>query len=154
MLAKIFVEKIWFRALMHLLYWILAWFFLNLLFGYGELWNRLSLCYSFVILLITAGATYWIIGYLIPRYLFTGRYGLFLIYLLFTIIVSLDLELITVMVGVADIAQLENALTVVDDLEQAPLAIRVPDLVERIALAGISDALEASAIRRFFFHHR
>ena len=97
MLAKIFVEKIWFRALMHLLYWILAWFFLNLLFGYGELWNRLSLWYSFVILLITAGVTYWIILFLVPRYLFKSRYGLFLIYLLFTIIVSLDLELITVM---------------------------------------------------------
>jgi len=96
-LAKIFVEEIWFRVLMHFLYWILAWFFLNLIFGYGELWNRLSLYYSFVILLITAGVTYWIIGYLIPQYLFKGRYGLFLIYLLFTIIVSLDLELITVM---------------------------------------------------------
>jgi sensor histidine kinase YesM len=82
---------------MHFLYWILAWFFLNLLFGYGELWNRVSLIFSFTILLITAGVTYWIIGYLIPRYLLKGRYGLFIIYLIFTIICSLDLELITVM---------------------------------------------------------
>lgn len=87
----------WFRLLSHLLYWVLAWFFLNLLFGFGELLNRLSMYYSFAVLLITAGATYWIIGFLVPRYLFKGRYGLFLIYLLFTIIVSLDLELITVM---------------------------------------------------------
>lgn len=90
-------QKIWFRIGMHLLYWILAWLFLNLLFGYGELLNRLNIYYSFVILLITAGVTYWIIEYLIPRYLLKGRYGLFIIYLLFTIIVSLDLELITVM---------------------------------------------------------
>ncbi len=96
-LVMIYAKKRWFRVTMHLLYWVLAWFFLNLLFGYGELLNRVSLYYSFVILLITAAATYWIIGYLIPRYLFKGRYGLFLIYLLFTMIVSLDLELITVM---------------------------------------------------------
>lgn len=90
-------QKIWFRIGIHLLYWILAWLFLNLIFGYGELLNRLNIYYSFVILLITAGVTYWIIGYLIPRYLLKGRYVLFIIYLLFTIIVSLDLELITVM---------------------------------------------------------
>jgi len=96
-LTRIYEQKKWFRVLLHLIYWILAWFFLNLLFGYGEILNRLSMYYSFVILLITAGATYWIIWYLIPRYLFNARYGLFLIYMLFTIIVSLDLELITVM---------------------------------------------------------
>lgn len=96
-LTGIYARKKWFRVLSHLLYWILAWFFLNLLFGFGELLNRLSMYYSFAVLLITAGATYWIIGYLVPRYLFKGRYGLFLIYLVFTIIVSLDLELITVM---------------------------------------------------------
>jgi len=96
-LTRIYVRKKWLKVLSHLVYWIFAWFFLNLLFGYGELLNRLSMYYSLVILLITAGVTYWITGYLIPRYLLKGRYGLFLIYLLFTIIVSLDLELITVM---------------------------------------------------------
>jgi sensor histidine kinase YesM len=96
-LTRIYSRKKWFRVLSHLVYWILAWFFLNLLFGYGELMNRLSIYYSFVILLVTAAVTYWITGYLVPRYLLKGRYGLFLIYLLFTIIVSLDLELITVM---------------------------------------------------------
>jgi len=96
-LAVTYLKKRGSRAVLHFIYWILAWFFLNLLFGYGELLNRLSVYYSFVILLITAGVTYLIIGYLIPRFLFKGRYGLFLIYLLFTIIVSLDLELITVM---------------------------------------------------------
>ena len=96
-LTRIYVRNKWFRVLSHLVYWIFAWFFLNLLFGYGELLNRLSIYYSFVILLITAVVTYWITGYLVPRYLLRGRYGLFLIYLLFTIIVSLDLELTTVM---------------------------------------------------------
>jgi sensor histidine kinase YesM len=96
-LTRIYARKKWFKVLSHLVYWILAWFFLNLLFGYGEVLNKLSMYYSFIILLITAGVTYWITGYLVPRYLFKGRYGLFLIYLLFTIIVSLDLELITVM---------------------------------------------------------
>jgi sensor histidine kinase YesM len=96
-LADRYAEKRGIKVLLHLIYWVLAWFFLNLFFGYGELLNRYSMYYSFIILLITAGAAYWIIQYLIPRYLFNGRYGLFIIYLVFTIIVSLDLELITVM---------------------------------------------------------
>jgi sensor histidine kinase YesM len=95
-LAIIYAEKKWFKILLHLVYWILAWFFLNLFFGYGELLNRFSMYYSLFILLITAGVTYWTVYYLIPRYLFKGKYGLFIIYLIFTIIVSLDLELITV----------------------------------------------------------
>lgn len=96
-LADKYAENPGFRVLLHLAYWILAWFFLNLFFGYGELLNRYSMYYSLIILLITAGVAYWIVLYLIPRYLFKGRYGLFIIYLVFTIIVSLDLELITVM---------------------------------------------------------
>ena len=85
------------NIVLHVVFWILAWFFLNLFFGYGELLNRYSMSYSFVILLITAGASYWIVQFLIPRYLFKGRYGMFIVYMLFTIIVSLDLELMTVM---------------------------------------------------------
>jgi two-component system LytT family sensor kinase len=96
MLATIYAEKRGFKVLLHFVYWILAWFFLNLFFGYGELLNRFSMYYSLFILLITAGVTYWTAYYLIPLYLFKKKYGLFIIYLIFTIIVSLDLELITV----------------------------------------------------------
>ena len=96
-LTTIKAENRWVRTVLHLAYWATAWFFLNLFFGYGGLLDRYSLYYSFIILLITAGASYWIVQYLIPVYLFKGRYGLFVIYLIFTIIVSLDLELITVM---------------------------------------------------------
>ena len=95
-LATMNSEKRGINVLLHLVYWILAWFFLNLFFGYGELLNQYSMFYSFIILLITAGVTYGIILFLIPRYLLKRRYGLFIVYLIFTIIVSLDLELITV----------------------------------------------------------
>jgi sensor histidine kinase YesM len=86
-----------FRALLHLAYWMLAWCFTNLLFGYGDLFNPSSLLYSSVILAIAAGISYWVIYFLIPRFLLTNRYGLFLIFLLLTIVISLDLELIATM---------------------------------------------------------
>ena len=84
-----------FRFFLHLLYWILAWGFTNFLFGYGNLLDPYSLLYSFIILLVAAGVSYWIIYFLIPRFLVPGKYGLFLAFLAFTIIVSLDLELLT-----------------------------------------------------------
>ena len=101
-LATIYAEKRGFKVILHLLYWLMAGLFLNLFFGY-----RGSIYYIFVILLITAGASYWIIQYLIPRYLFRGRYVLFFIYLLFTIIVSLDMELITLMLFLVYVEKLQ-----------------------------------------------
>ncbi len=94
---KIYKESTTFKVLLHLVYWILIWCFMSLLFGYGDLLNPYSLLYSSIILLIAAGVSYWIVYFLIPRYLAPGRYVLFLVYLVFTVIVSLDLELITTM---------------------------------------------------------
>lgn len=86
-----------FRVLIHLVYWILAWGLTNLFFGYGDLLNPYSLLYCSIILMIAAGVSYWIVYFLIPRYLIQGRYGFFLVHLGFTMIVSLDLELLTTM---------------------------------------------------------
>jgi sensor histidine kinase YesM len=85
------------RIGLHIVYWILAWGFLNLLFGYGSILNPLGLLYSFIILLITASVSYWIVYLLIPRFLGPGKYGFFITGMIFTVIVSLDLELITTM---------------------------------------------------------
>lgn len=85
------------RILLHLAYWILVWCLTNLLFGYGNLLNTYSLMYCSIILLIAAGVSYWIVYFLIPRFLSSGRYGFFLVFLVFTVVVSLDLELITTM---------------------------------------------------------
>jgi len=85
------------RILLHLAYWIVSWFVMNLLFGYGDLFNLYSLLYCSIILLVAAGVSYWIAYFLIPRYLAAGKYGLFIIYLLFTVIVSLDIEMVITM---------------------------------------------------------
>lgn len=84
-----------FRIFLHLGYWGLAWGFTHLLFGYGNLVNPYSLIYSTIILLLAAGISYLIVYLLIPRFLVPGKYGLFLASVLFTVIISLDLELFT-----------------------------------------------------------
>ena len=86
------------KILAHILYWFLAWCLTVMVFGYGELLNPASLLYSSIILLVAAGVSYWIAYFLIPRYLSTAKYGRFAAYLLFTIIISLDLELLVTMV--------------------------------------------------------
>jgi sensor histidine kinase YesM len=95
---QLYRDSAGFRVVLHLVYWIFAWGFTNLIFGYGDLLNPPSLLYSTIILLIAAGVSYWIVYFLIPRFLIPGQYGFFLIFLLFTIIVSLDLEMITTLV--------------------------------------------------------
>jgi len=89
-----------FRVVLHLGYWILAWGFTNFMFGYGNLLNPYSLLYSSIILMVAAGVSYWIIYFLIPHFLVPGKYGLFFGILISTIIVSLDIELLTTIVFV------------------------------------------------------
>lgn len=97
------------KILYHLVYWILAWCLTNLLFGYGGLFNPFSLLYSSIILMIAAGVSYWIVYFLIPRYLVPEKYGLFLSYLIFTIVVSLDLELVTTMLFITFLERFQVA---------------------------------------------
>ncbi len=92
---KIYRRSLWFRVFLHLGYWVLAWAFTNLLFGYGNLVNPFSILYSSIILLLAAGVSYFIVYILIPRFLVKRKYALFLAALIFTIIISFDLELLT-----------------------------------------------------------
>ncbi|MFC2113386.1 sensor histidine kinase [Bacteroidota bacterium] len=89
------------KIILHLVYWILAWFLTNLLFGYGELLNTSSMLYCSIILIIAAGVSYLIVYFLIPVYLTPRKYGLFLAYILFIMIISLDLELLTTLLFIA-----------------------------------------------------
>ncbi|HEC41675.1 MAG TPA: hypothetical protein ENI20_02460 [Bacteroides sp.] len=97
------------KIIFHLAFWLLAWCLTHLVFGYGDLVNTASILYSSIILGIAAGVSYWIVDFLIPRYLVRGKYGLFISYLLFTVIISLDIELLTTMLYIIFLEKFEVA---------------------------------------------
>jgi len=81
------------RLLEHVLFWAAVLAFYTLYFGsrqddYGQ-----SLFFVALLLPITMGTTYTVVYWLVPRYLLNGRLGRFVLYLGYSLLLSLHLEL-------------------------------------------------------------
>jgi hypothetical protein len=87
------------RIISHLAFWILVVLFLTFYFGrYSDEYDKAFYFASFL-LPVVVGTSYFFSGYLIPKFLLTGRYKLFALYLLYMIIISLYLEMLVVTVS-------------------------------------------------------
>ncbi len=84
------------RWLLHVLFWLSVLVFYTLFFGYKNISYRIT--FSFVIILLPATiiTTYFLNYWLIPKYLFRKKYGRFILYFVYTIIVSFYIEMVTV----------------------------------------------------------
>ena len=82
------------RWIIHALFW----FSVLALYGifFGRQHNNYTQTFFFTGLLIpvTIASTYFVNYFLVPRFLMNGRYALFLLYLLYTLIISVFLEMI------------------------------------------------------------
>jgi two-component system response regulator LytT len=81
------------RFLEHVLFWAAVLAFYTVYFGsrqddYGQ-----SLFFVALLLPITMGTTYAVVYWLVPRYLLTGRLGRFVLYLGYSLLLSVHLEL-------------------------------------------------------------
>lgn len=83
----------------HILFWIVVTVILTLIFGSS--WENYTQSFYFVAMLlpIVVGTSYFFNFFLVPRYLLSGRYFYFGLYLLYTIIVSLLLEMMVLTVS-------------------------------------------------------
>lgn len=84
------------RWLLHLLFWLAVLVFYTFFFGYKNVNYNITFSFIIVLLPVTIITTYFLNYILMPRYLFSKRYGKFLLYLIYTIIVSFYIEMVTV----------------------------------------------------------
>ncbi|MEA3451591.1 MAG: histidine kinase [Bacteroidota bacterium] len=89
-------SKITKRILKHILFWIGVFFFYVFFFTYSSGNYQYSLWTSGFILPITIALSYFIIYYLIPKYLLTKKYLLFALYSFYTFIISTYLIFLTI----------------------------------------------------------
>ncbi len=75
-------------GLCHLLFWIGVWFFFYYFFSYNSDVEIYVVWFSSCLLPVTIGVTYFLVYFLIPRYLLTRRYFLFGLYSFYTLIFS------------------------------------------------------------------
>lgn len=76
------------KILMHLLLWVVAWFFFFYFFGHNSSDIIYVKWFSSFLLPLTMMVTYFVVYFLIPRYLLTKKYFLFSLYSFYTLVFS------------------------------------------------------------------
>ena len=82
--------------LLHLLFWVGVWFFYVYFFSYNANDTNYVTWFSSFLLPVTMVTTYFVVYYLIPQYLLSKKYWLFILYCIYTLIISTYLILITI----------------------------------------------------------
>jgi sensor histidine kinase YesM len=74
--------------LLHIALWIAVWFFFVYFYSYNSVEKEYAIWFSSLMLPLTAAVTYFVVYFLIPRYLLTKKYFLFGLYSFYTFVAS------------------------------------------------------------------
>ncbi len=75
-------------APLHFLFWIGVWFFFVYFFSYNSDNTKYVTWFSSLLLPVTMGTTYLVVYLLIPKYLLKKKYKLFVLYSIYTLVIS------------------------------------------------------------------
>ncbi len=92
-LSHIYKTKL---ILLHLLFWVVVWFFYVYFFSYNSDNTNYVTWFSSLLLPVTMLTTYFVVYYLIPNYLLTKKYKLLAMYSFYTLIFSTYLILMAI----------------------------------------------------------
>ena len=92
--------------LSHFLFWIGVWFFYVYFFSYNSTDANYVTWFSTFLIPVTMITTYFVVYYLIPRYLLEKKYGLFILYSIYTVILSTWLILMTIFASLVFLSNL------------------------------------------------
>lgn len=81
------------RILLHFLFWLVVYLFFIVFFGRSSRDYSVTVIFVSMLLPLSIATTYFLNYFLIPRYLFTKRYGRFILFVVYTFVVSVWLEL-------------------------------------------------------------
>jgi two-component system LytT family sensor kinase len=76
------------KIFLHIIFWIGVWFFFYYFFNYNSTDKGYVLWFSSLLLPLTMGITYFLVYYLIPRYLYTKKYRQLFLYSFYTLMAS------------------------------------------------------------------
>jgi len=81
------------RFLLHLFFWILVYLFFIVFYGRSSRDYGTSIIFVSMLLPLSIITTYFLNYFIIPRYLFTKKYGKFVLFVFYTFVVSIWLEM-------------------------------------------------------------
>ncbi|WP_271407077.1 sensor histidine kinase [Tenacibaculum soleae] len=82
------IFKLIIKTTIHLLFWVGVYFFYNYFLGYGSQNTAYINRFSLFLIPITMGISYFFLFFLIPKYLLSNKQKLFVLYTIYTLIVS------------------------------------------------------------------
>lgn len=91
------IERKKMRWALHAVFWLAVLVFYTFFFGYKGVDYRITFSFIIVLLPVTIVTTYFLNYELLPNYLFKKRYAKFILYFIYTLIVSFYIEMVTVM---------------------------------------------------------
>lgn len=94
LLDELFAKRRW---IVHVLFWLFIIFFYALFFGRKSSNYLQTFFFVGLLMPVTIATTYFLNYYLVPRYLMKERYGFFILYFLYTMVISLFLEMMIAM---------------------------------------------------------
>lgn len=93
----------------HFLFWIVIWFFFVYFFSYNSDNTNYVTWFSSFLLPVTMITSYFVVYFLIPKYLLTKKYRLFTLYSVYTLIISTYLILVAIFSCFMFLSNLEMA---------------------------------------------
>lgn len=91
----------------HLVFWVGVWFFFVYFFSYNATDSNYVTWFSTFLLPVTMITTYFVVYYLIPKYLLTKKYVFFTLYSLYTVVISTWLILMTIFASLIFLSNLK-----------------------------------------------
>ncbi|UMB53733.1 histidine kinase [Lutibacter sp. A64] len=97
--SKNIILKYLFTIFGHLLFWVVVYYFYSYFLGYGSTNTAYVNQFSGFLMPVTILISYFLIYYLIPNYLLTKKYAYFILYGVYTFIISLYIIILSILYG-------------------------------------------------------
>lgn len=95
------------KVLIHVVFWGVIYFFYNYFLGFGSKETKYIGLFSAFLMPITMLISYFVIYYLVPRYLLKKKYKSFILYTIYTLIISVHGIIISVLFALVYLADLK-----------------------------------------------
>ena len=118
------------KIFLHLLFWAVVYFGYTYFLGYGSSETKYVNLFSGFLMPITMAISYFLVYYLIPKYLLQKKYKLFILYSVYTLILSVYLIILSILYGLTFLVNLKPENT-------SPLTKTLPFIIIGVFFVSI-----------------
>jgi sensor histidine kinase YesM len=118
MFANKEIVSLIYRGITHVIFWIIIYFFYTYFLGYGSTETKYVNQFSVFLMPVTMSLSYFLVYYLMPKYLLVKNYKAFILYSLYAAVISVYVITLSVLYGLAFLTEVaeKNTITITKSL--------------------------------------